>query len=568
MDSCRVQTGKLLVFEGPDGVGKSELSRTLAARLNAIGIHSLYLTFPGKEEGTLGKAVYDIHHDPKSFGIKGLNPTSRQMLHIAAHIDSIEQKILPALRKGTWVVLDRYWWSTWVYGLSDGVNEKTLAAMIDMERPYWEDVKPEKVFLITRDKPFREEHSPSKWNELKEYYNSLAEVEEASHPITLLRNDSTIDEVLHEILTDIEPATKAFKLLHDANENIDDSVQSTFSLFSPPSSSPKLVTRIFPARPTIVFDAYWRFAAERQQIFFRRFDGCPPPWTADTTLAHHKFTNAYRASDRTSQYLIRRVIYEGDQTPKEVFFRILVFKIFNKIATWELLRQKLGQISYADYSFKRYDSVLSESLKEGKSIYSAAYIMPSGKTQFGHPKKHRNNLKLIEKMMEDELGERITEKNSMQEVFDIIRSYPTIGDFLAYQFVTDINYSELTNFSEMQFVVPGPGARDGISKCFNDLGGLNEVEIIKLTADRQESEFERLGIAFRSLWGRPLQLIDCQSLFCEVDKYARLEYPEVRGKSKRTRIKQKFRANDEPIDYWYPPKWGINKLIKASAEKL
>ena len=64
----------------------------------------------------------------------------------------------------------------------------------------------------------------------------------------------------------------------------------------------------------------------------------------------------------------------------------------------------------------------------------------------------------------------------------------------------------------MEFVVPGPGARDGISKCFNDLGGLSEVEIIKLMADRQESEFERLGLEFRSLWGRPLQLIDCQNL--------------------------------------------------------
>ena len=54
----------------------------------------------------------------------------------------------------------------------------------------------------------------------------------------------------------------------------------------------------------------------------------------------------------------------------------------------------------------------------------------------------------------------------MQEAFDLIRAYPTIGDFLAYQYVTDVNYSTVTDFTEMEFVVPGPGAIDGIRKCF------------------------------------------------------------------------------------------------------
>ena len=70
--------------------------------------------------------------------------------------------------------------------------------------------------------------------------------------------------------------------------------------------------------------------------------------------------------------------------------------------------------------------------------------------------------------------------------------------------------------------------------------------------------FERLGLKFRSLWGRMLQLIDCQNLFCEVDKYSRVRHPEVAGVSGRTRIKQKFSENSDPIEYWYPPKWGLN----------
>ena len=113
----------------------------------------------------------------------------------------------------------------------------------------------------------------------------------------------------------------------------------------------------------------------------------------------------------------------------------------------------------------------------------------------------------------------------------------------------------------MEFVVPGPGALDGIRKCFSDFGGLTEADLIRVITERQEAEFERLGLRFRDLWGRRLQLIDCQNLFCEVSKYARLKHPEFKGIGNRSRIKQVYRPGAAPIEYWYPPKWGINKLI-------
>ena len=84
-----------------------------------------------------------------------------------------------------------------------------------------------------------------------------------------------------------------------------------------------------------------------------------------------------------------------------------------------------------------------------------------------------------------------------------------------------------------------------------------------MVAERQAESFERLGIDFRSLWGRPLQLVDCQNLFCESGKYARIKHPDVKGLSGRSRIKQRFRMNPSPIDYWYPPKWGINDQIRS-----
>lgn len=321
---------------------------------------------------------------------------------------------------------------------------------------------------------------------------------------------------------------------------------------------------IAPLVPTAVYDSYWHFAAERQRIFFRRLEMLPLPWTDDPILQAFKFTNAYRASDRVSQYLISRVIYRDDMPgdAAEVVFRVLLFKLFNRIETWELLEKAVGTVTYAGFSFKQYDQVLTRAMARGLKIYSAAYIMPSAGS-LGHDRKHRNHLSLLERMMHEELPARLASSTTMQQAFDVIRGYPSFGDFLAYQYVTDVNYTTVTDFTEMEFVVPGPGSIDGIRKCFASIAGWNEAQVIRFMAERQEIEFARLGLDFKNLWGRRLQLIDCQNLFCEVSKYARVRHPDIGGVSGRTQIKQKFRPHPVSIDYWYPPKWGINEALAA-----
>lgn len=327
--------------------------------------------------------------------------------------------------------------------------------------------------------------------------------------------------------------------------------------------------KLSPAKPTVVYDTYWRFADARQRIFFKRFNGEAQPWTSDPILSKYKFTNAYRASDRVSQFLIKTIIYGAEeQRHEEVFFRIILFKLFNKIETWELLVKEVGIPTFKDFSFKVYDRILSNAMSQGKTIFSAAYIMPSGSKILGKNRKHQNCLKVLQAMMTDSVPTKIQEFKRMQDAFELLRSYPMIGDFLAYQFITDINYSQITNFSEMDFIIPGPGAKSGLRKCFSDFGGLNEEELIRYMADKQEEEFGRLGLQFQTLWGRRLRLIDCQNLFCEVDKYSRIAHPEIGPeKNKRTRIKQLFKANTGTINYWFPPKWGINSKIKHDKMK-
>lgn len=316
-----------------------------------------------------------------------------------------------------------------------------------------------------------------------------------------------------------------------------------------------LVRKSQPKR-SVLYNSYWHFAAERQRIFFKRMEAYPQPWTNDPVLSTYKFTNAYRATDRISQFLLKTVIYGKAWEPLDIFFRVMVFKTFNRISTWEMISAITGEITWDNYSYGAYNKVLEDAIGQRKPIYSPAYIMPSGKREFGNQRKHQNHLMLLERMVEDELYERLQQADTMEQAYYLLRSYPTIGDFLAYQYTIDLNYSDLTSFSEMEFVKAGPGAVRGIGKCFVDRGGYTNEDIIKMMADSQEGEFQRLGIAFQTLWGRPLQLIDCQNLFCEIDKYARVAFPTIDLGKKR--IKQRFVAHDKLLtSYYFPPKWGL-----------
>ena len=310
--------------------------------------------------------------------------------------------------------------------------------------------------------------------------------------------------------------------------------------------------------PTEVYDTFWRFAAERLQMYQRRLRGQAGPWTEDPILGAHRFTNVYRASDRVSQHLIQEVQYgEGrSPAPDEIFFRTMLFKFFNRIETWDALEARLGRLAWQSVDLDQVVSALDDISARGGRLYSAAYIMPS--PALGHVRKHANHVALLARMMDDRLAGRIERMGSLEDVYLALLGYPGLGPFLAFQYAIDLNYSLLLDFDESGFVVAGPGALDGISKCFANSRSLRPEAVIGEMVGRQQSEFRRLGLSFDGLFGRPLQPIDVQNLFCEISKYARAKHPSVRGSSGRTRIKQSFRPSGRALARpMFPPKWDL-----------
>lgn len=301
---------------------------------------------------------------------------------------------------------------------------------------------------------------------------------------------------------------------------------------------------------------YFYFIQERMNIFWGRYNH-QAHLTDDPILQEYKFTNVYRASDRVSQYLIKNVIYKDldRYAPEDVLLRILVFKVFNRIETWEYLDEYLD-VRVDTFNVERLSKLLTNRQKD-YPIFSNAYMMAGSHVRYADiSTKHQVWLQMVEDEFIRGRGfEKVLKANSMSEVYNQLRGYPLIGDFLAYQYTIDFNYSPYLNFDEDSFVKAGVGAVRGIKKCFLSFGNSFEDAIYYIHDHFEELQVRYGYTDFRPLPGRKPKLIDLQNCFCETDKYLRAKMPEL--KVGNVRIKQHYKPTKKTINFYFPDKWGV-----------
>lgn len=318
------------------------------------------------------------------------------------------------------------------------------------------------------------------------------------------------------------------------------------------------------------FKYYMYFISERMNIFWNRYNCNRQPYTNDEILQKHKFTNVYRVLDRSSQYLLNNVIYNGkDYSKEDMFWRILLYKHFNLPSTWDLLINEFDDITL-EIPIDEINKFLFNCIKNNKlKIYSNAYMLTASfmknddiKYKYGiknNSKKHDAYLQIFKHgILDTKLHEKILNSGSLKEAFLLFNSVITVGVFLAYQYVQDINYTDIVNWDDNEFCSAGPGTQRGIERCFDITGKADYSDIVKWVHNNFEQLCEDYNIKFKELPNHLPTVPDLSNCFCETDKYLRgmgvkTEGKEIDGK----RIKQLFNENSNKIEYCFPSKWNV-----------
>ncbi|WP_421838269.1 dTMP kinase [Novosphingobium sp.] len=137
-------TGKFIVFEGGEGVGKSTQSRLLAEALRARGLEVVSTREPGGTPGA--EAIRALLLDKEG---PGWGTRAEALLFAAARADHVETLIRPALARGAWVVCDRYLDSSRAYqGGGSGLDD---ADILTLHRIGSAGLLPDCTVLLTLD---------------------------------------------------------------------------------------------------------------------------------------------------------------------------------------------------------------------------------------------------------------------------------------------------------------------------------------------------------------------------------------------------------------------------------
>jgi len=113
-----VNKGKLIVFEGIDGSGKSTLCKGVFKYLDSKGIACISTFEP--TNGRWGKLLR------KSFSGQRLNPKEELELFIRDREEHVKDIIIPSMLEGKTVLCDRYYLSTIAYQGARGIDINTI----------------------------------------------------------------------------------------------------------------------------------------------------------------------------------------------------------------------------------------------------------------------------------------------------------------------------------------------------------------------------------------------------------------------------------------------------------
>lgn len=288
---------------------------------------------------------------------------------------------------------------------------------------------------------------------------------------------------------------------------------------------------------------FWYWINERHRIYEARKAKKDFPWTKDKILREFKFTNVFRQLDRVTQAWVDRYVtilgHSKKLEDEDILFQCAMFRLFNWPETYDALYYGMKK-----WNKKKAIEILNQRQKEGKQIFTGAYIIPNaGRTT---PK-----VQVICEALDflwtkrRKMVQRIRRKKTMQRAVKVLQDVPTIGPFIAYEIACDLRFTRILADAKdtLAWANPGPGAQRGIHRL--------------MTGDRRWPKGKPrpnyiwamrclLKMAPRSIGAHvkkcewPFEMREIEHSLCEFDKYMRVKKKEGRPRSKYTYVDVPF----------------------------
>lgn len=277
---------------------------------------------------------------------------------------------------------------------------------------------------------------------------------------------------------------------------------------------------------------FYNFVYQRHLIWYKRnilrqnF-----PWTNDPILKNYKFCNVYRELDKCSQYLISHVINNNHLTLEDKIFNILLYRRFNTDQFYE----KLGVIPFdSKVDIKYVEKKMDKAKAKGIKLFNDAYIVcqRSYISSYRKHDKHIQQLLIVKNFIQKQIRNimhAIIDSKRLNDIHEYLMEIPLTGDFLAYQYVTDITY--LPEFKKRwminNFVSVGPGAKPAVQYIFND----KKIESYPILCQTiyfgqhqyMPKEWENIYYKDAYYQDKYLSLSNIQNCLCEFRKYLNLK---------------------------------------------
>ncbi|SPO30093.1 uncharacterized protein UTRI_05932 [Ustilago trichophora] len=293
-----------------------------------------------------------------------------------------------------------------------------------------------------------------------------------------------------------------------------------------------------------VFRTFFQYAHERHNVFLKRKEGRPQEeWTDDPVLRSTKFANVYRVLDRLTQYVLTKVVQDGPQELDEVCFRVLLFRSFARISTYEVIKSALGgPPTLKTFSPAAYENILMPHIGAGNAVYGSSYFIPAPR-EFRTQYPFQSTLRLVQLMIRTGLPSKLAEMHHMRDAHSLLTTFPSLGPFLAMQLLLDLNLCEHFDFSEEEFAACGPGSRNCLVDIFGKFVSGFELEAMRWIQNNQDYYWAKYGITdvpHLCPARKPgLNVVDIEHTLCEVFKYrrakTRMEATNLGRPSKRGR---------------------------------